>query len=73
VTALLLLILALAALTLPIPFYWTVRDTEAEAGWWARRTAEVERVIGAERARAAGRPARRHPQREARAMLKEAA
>jgi hypothetical protein len=69
----LLLILALAALALPVPFWWTARQTEREANWWKVRTAEVERVIGAERARAAGRPARRHPQREARAALKEAA
>jgi hypothetical protein len=68
----LLLILALAALAL-LPLYRTARAMEAEAGWWKARTAEVERVIGAERARAAGRPARRHPQREARAALKEAA
>jgi hypothetical protein len=68
----LLLILALAALAL-LPLYRTVRAMEAEAGWWEARTAEVERVIGAERARATGRPARRHPQREARAALKEAA
>ena len=69
----LLLLLTLAALTLSVPLYRTVRAMEADAGWWKARTAEVERVIGAERARATGRPARRHPQREARAALKEAA
>jgi hypothetical protein len=69
----LLLILTLAALVALLPLYRTARAMEADAGWWEARTAEVERVIGAERARATGRPARRHPQREARAMLKEAA
>jgi hypothetical protein len=69
----LLLILALAALVALLPLYRTARAMEREAGWWKARTAEIEAAFEAERARAASRPARRHPQREARAALKEAA
>jgi hypothetical protein len=69
----LLLILALAALVALLPLYRTARAMEAEAGWWEARTAEIEAAFERERAKARTRPARRNPEREARAALKEAA
>jgi len=56
----LLLLLTLAALTLSVPFYWTARDTEREAGWWAKRTAAVEAAFE-QAGRARGRAERRVP------------